>query len=100
MPALVPVDASSARLKERNHDSGDNGFNRRIAFVMPSGYDAGMTMVQEHEKNQASRVLSFRAPMIVLRQLAALRSRWGESITHVLHRAIAQAYEREFGSND
>jgi len=58
-------------------------------------------MTEEKTKtSEASRVLSFRAPLIVLRQLAALKERWGESVTHVLHRAIAQAYDREFNKLD
>lgn len=48
-------------------------------------------------ESKVARVVSFRAPSIVLRQLAALNETWGESVTHVIHRAIAMAHEREFG---
>lgn len=49
------------------------------------------------EETKAARVISFRAPSIVRRQLAALNEAWGESVTHVIHRAIAMAHDKEFG---
>lgn len=50
-------------------------------------------------ESQEKKVLSFRAPKIVQKQLAELASLWGESLTHVIHRAIALAYERESNKN-
>ena len=47
--------------------------------------------------DQEKRVLSFRAPKIVRKQIAELVERWGESTTHAIHRAIAIAHEKEFG---
>lgn len=52
---------------------------------------------QEQSETKVARVVSFRAPSIVQRQLAALSLTWGESVTHVIHRAIAIAHDREFG---
>lgn len=45
------------------------------------------------------RVMSFRASMVVQTQLAELCKKWGESITQAIHRALAQAHDREFNSN-
>jgi hypothetical protein len=41
------------------------------------------------------KMVSFRAPSVVQKQIGALQSVWGENITHVIHRAIAIAHERE-----
>jgi len=49
----------------------------------------------ETKQSQELRVISFRAPAIVQRQIDALQATWGENITHVIHRAIAIAHERE-----
>ena len=53
----------------------------------------------DHSKPNSTsdrKVLSFRAPKIVQKQLAELVAAWGESATHAIHRAIAMAHEREF----
>lgn len=56
-------------------------------------------IVVEDDKKEPkpAKVMSFRAPSIVQRQLEALEHAWGESTTHVIHRAIAIAHEKEFG---
>jgi len=48
------------------------------------------------EKRTGSPNLCFRAPPIVKKQIEALRKEWGENLTQAIHRAIAQAYDREF----
>jgi hypothetical protein len=57
--------------------------------------------MDENDKNKPETkdkvVVSFRAPRIVRKQLQELAERWGENTTHVIHRAVAIAYEREFG---
>lgn len=44
-----------------------------------------------------AKVMSFRAPLIVQKQLVDLKRKWGDNITHVIHRCIAIAHERECG---
>lgn len=48
------------------------------------------------KRENVRRVISFRAPRIVQRQIENLKEVWGEDITHVIHRAITMAHEREF----
>jgi hypothetical protein len=49
------------------------------------------------EESKDRRVLSFRAPKIVQKQIAELMAAWGENTTHVVHRALAIAHSKEFG---
>lgn len=47
------------------------------------------------KENKENPVLSFRAPLVVQKQLKELGKKWGENKTHVILRCISLAHERE-----
>ena len=72
------------------------GIDPRITEALKRGMDEKIE-VEVTTEPAKSKVLSFRAPKIVQKQLADLVMNWGENATHVIHRAIAIAHQKEFG---